>query len=755
LQANILVKGIVQGVGFRPFVYRLASAKKLKGFVQNRGDAGVQIVLEGDSPSIESFVAELRSKRPPLSEIHELRVNYKEVKSDYTTFEIRDSFKGGNERGSTIPPDISICKHCLREMYDVGNRRYRYFFITCTDCGPRYTLIRSVPYDRINTSMNSFQMCSDCKKEYASQADRRFHSQTNACPKCGPRLVIENNRGEILECADHTFEAGRLLDEGNILAVKGNGGFHLVCSTTNSAPLHRLRAVKERKAKPFAVMVKNLESARDFAEISEFEAEILESPSKPIVLLRKNVRYFLSELVSPGLHTIGVMLPYSGLHHLLFDSTKEPALVMTSANPPNEPIIIEDSVAVRRLGNVTDYFLIHNRQIEQRCDDTVLRAIGRTRAFVRRSRGYAPAPIAIGHISKRDVIALGAELNVACCILIGSNAYLSQHIGDVETPSTLSFLEEVVRHLLGLTKAEPRAIACDLHPRFSTTFLGKRLSNRWDIPLVQVQHHHAHLSKLMCEHGVREAVGVVCDGYGYGPDGSAWGGEVLYSDINTFERLGHLQEQPMVGGDLATKYPLRMTAGMLSDPVDARKLLMKNVDHIPHGSSEIDIIMKQLESGKTLTTTSSCGRVLDAVSSLLGLCYERTYEGEPALRLEAAATQGKDILRLEPKIVRDIVDTSYLVSQIHKHVGKTRAQDLAISAQSYLARSLAQLALKCASSKGISTVGFTGGVACNDYLSRTIRSIVEASGLTFLSHNSVPPGDGGISLGQAIIAAEK
>jgi len=754
LLANILAKGIVQGVGFRPFVYRLALENNLRGFVQNRGDAGVTIVVEGDGSDIDKFIKELQKRKPAMSQIHELAVSYRDEERSFLNFEIRESFRGGEEKGSTIPADISICNDCLKEMCNPDDNRYGYFFITCTNCGPRYTLITALPYDRINTSMNQFPMCSVCEREYRLPDDRRFHAQTSACPDCGPQLLVTDSEGKPIGDGDQTEVAGRLLDESCILAVKGNGGFHLVCSTLNSDPLRRLRKVKERRSKPFAIMARDLSAIASFAEINEFEAQLLESYAKPIVLLNKSGRYFLSDLISPGLHTVGVMLPYSGFHHLIFRSVRDPALVMTSANPPNEPIIIENDVAIKRLGNVADYFVFHNRSIEQRCDDSVLRAVGSTRVFIRRSRGFAPTPIILKAPVASDVLALGAELNATCCILVGHHAFLSQHIGDIETPETLSFLESTTKHLLGLTKAEPRVLACDLHPKFSTTVLAKRLGEQWDIPVVQVQHHHAHLSKLMSEHGVDEAVGIVCDGYGYGSNGEAWGGEILYSDIEEFKRIGHLQEQPMVGGDLATKYPLRMVAGILHNRIDVRDFLLRKVQHFPRGKEEIEVTLRQLET-RRIPTTSSCGRVLDAVAAMLELCYERTYEGEPAMKLEAAAANGKDVLQLEAQIKGDVVNTEFLLEQIYDQLGKARVSDLASSTQSYLARSLSQLAVENALKMGVSAVGFTGGVACNEYLSITIKSIVEENNLTFLSHNEVPPGDGGLSFGQAVTAARQ
>ncbi len=749
----MLVKGVVQGVGFRPFVYRLAIEKGLSGFVQNRGDAGVKIVIEGEASQLDGFINELRAKKPPLSEIDDIIVDYRKENVGYSTFKIESSFTGGEERGSIIPPDISICDKCVKELGNKHDRRYQYFFITCTDCGPRYTLINRLPYDRNNTSMNFFKMCTKCSREYGSKNDRRFHAQTNACSKCGPQLKLTDNKGESLGIIDDIKKVGQLLDEGNILAVKGNGGFHLICSAINSKPLSRLRTAKHRRTKPFAVMARNIGTIKTFAYVNEIEADFLESPAKPIVLLRKNEEQFLSNLISPGLHTIGIMLPYSGLHEIIFDVTKESALVMTSANPPNEPIVIDSDKAIRKLGNVVDYFLLHNRNIEQRCDDSVIRVINHKKVFLRRSRGYAPVPLNLKIPTPNDVLALGAELNATCCVIQSNRAYLSQHIGDIDTPETLDFLENAANHLLNLTHTKAEVIACDLHPGFNTTFLARRLSEKWDIPMVQIQHHHAHLSKLMAENGINEAIGIVCDGYGYGSEGGAWGGEVLQSNLHEFKRLGHLQDQPMPGGDLATKYPLRMVAGILNREIDIVNFLNERVRFLPYGNKEIEIISKQILLGNA-PMTSSCGRVLDAVSAILGICSERTYEGEPAMKLEAIASQGTDCLKLEPEITNRIIDTTYLLKKIHETQTRNSMQvsDLALSAQSYLARSLAELAVECAISEGIDAVGFTGGVACNSYVTNMIREKVEKSGLNFLSHDRVPPGDGGVSLGQAIVA---
>jgi hydrogenase maturation protein HypF len=752
LRAEIVVSGIVQGVGFRPFVYRTASANGLVGFVRNRGDAGVEIVVEGEEGSVRRFVRDLKEKSPPLARIHSLVVKYEKDKSDFETFSIIKSSEDVELSGSVIPPDISICDECLKELRKPENRRHNYFFITCTDCGPRYTIIRRLPYDRQNTTMRSFPMCDRCLREYSDPSNRRFHAQTVACSECGPRAYLTTNSGQPMDCKDPIREAGKLLEEGYIVAVKGNGGFHIATATTQSKPIMRLRKTKHRAQKPFAIMARDIEAVKSFAELGRKEFEVLISYIKPIVLLKKSDEYYLSDLISPGLHTIGVMLPYTGLHVMLFDEVCEPAFVMTSANPPNEPIIIRNSEALKKLGSVVDYFLLHNRAIAQRCDDSVVRLHGENQSIIRRSRGYAPEPIRLKHSVRNCALGVGAELNVASCVLLRDKAFMSQHIGDVEKLETLMFLEETIGHLTRLTNSKVARIACDLHPKFNTTRLAQKLGNSLECPLLPVQHHYAHVASLMGEHGVEELIGIACDGFGYGVNGGAWGGEILHCRLDGFERLAHLEEQPMVGGDLATRYPLRMAAGMLYGEVDIEEWLLSNSKWFPHGEREIEVVLRQLERRSTPKTTS-CGRVLDAVSALLGICYERTYEGEPAMKLESAAMKGKDVLNLKPKIEGKALDTTFLLKEIFDRRGGRSVADLACSAQSYLAKGLAELAVEEAERLNIKTIGFSGGVAHNEHITLTIRRIIEANGFKFLVPNLVPPGDGGISLGQALIAA--
>ena len=756
MRLKIIVSGIVQGVGFRPFVYRIAIKNRLNGYVRNRGDSCVEIFVEGEELNIKRFLDDLVKKKPPLARIHEIISTPIGVSSQYEGFTIRKSSTQSEVSGSIIPPDVAICDECLKEMRDPANPRYDYFFITCVNCGPRYTIIESVPYDRENTTMRDFPMCDFCRSEYEDPLNRRFHAQTIACPKCGPKIYLLTNDGELVKHKDPIRESGKLISEGYIVAIKGYGGFHIAASTLLDEPLIKLRKVKHRRQKPFAIMARDLNTVKTFAEVSSWEASVLTSYTRPIVLLKKSENYYLSDLIAPGLHNIGVMLPYTGLHYMLFDEVSDPAFVMTSANPPNQPIVKDDEEAFRKLSEVADYFLIHNRRIAHRCDDSVLRMHGNKIVFIRRSRGYAPEPILLKHEVKHCTLGLGGEKNNTACLILGGKAFMSQHIGDVENLETLEFLKNASKGLIELTNSKVEAVACDLHPKFASTFLAEKLSeeNGWEI--IRVQHHFAHVAALMAEHGVGEIIGVCCDGYGYGLDGKAWGGEIILGIASSksieFKRLGHLQEQPMVGGDLATLYPLRMACGILYGHIDVENWLMKNASHLPHGETEVQVILSQLKRGVSIKTTS-CGRILDAVSAILGVCYERTYEGEPAMKLESTAIGGKRVLKKKPVIRGNTLNTTEIVALIFEERGKLPKRDLAFSIHAYLAEGLAQLAIEKALENGIKTIGFSGGVACNQIIAQMMRKIVESNGLTFLTHEVLPPGDGGISLGQAFTAS--
>ena len=754
MHRRIRVTGIVQGVGFRPFIYRTAVRNDLNGYVKNQGDAGVEILLEGRKENIEKFFEDLKSNSPPLAKIYEvITLPSKEI-GKKERFVIEESSEETEVAGSIIPPDIAICNECLDELRQPENPRREYFFITCTNCGPRYTIIDRLPYDRENTTMQDFPMCSFCRDEYKNPLNRRFHAQTVACPMCGPKAYLTTRTGELIENKDPIRETGKLLSKGFVVAIKGFGGFHVATSTTKDCPLIRLREAKHRRQKPFAIMAKSLETIRSFAEVDDEKAELLTSYMRPIVLLNKGKSYFLSDLIAPGLHNIGVMLPYTGLHYMLFDRVVEPAFVMTSANPSNQPIIKDNEDALKRLGSTVDYFLIHDRKIAHRCDDSVVRSCNNNQVFLRRSRGYAPAPVILREKAKRCTLALGGELNNTGCILVGNKAFISKHIGDVENIETRSFLQKATKHLIHLTNSNVKAVACDLHPRFTTTRLAQDIAEENCLKLIQVQHHQAHVAALMAEHGMREIIGICCDGYGYGLDGEAWGGEILFctQEARKFKRLAHLQRQPLVGGDLATRYPLRVAAGILYKKVEIQNWLLQNLQCFPYGEKEVELILHQLENANRIIETTSCGRVLDAIAATLGICCERTYEGEPAMKLESIATKGGDTLNLEPVINGDVLDTTQLLLAIFENRENYAKADLAHCAHLYLAKGLAALAIEKAFENDVETVGFSGGVACNEILALTMRKIVEASGLRFVVHENVPPGDGGLSFGQAVVA---
>ena len=751
MKAEIRVLGIVQGVGFRPFIYRLAVSRGLKGYVRNRGDAGVEIVVEGSEEAVKDFISKIEVEKPATARISRLEVKYGVDKGEFKDFKILESIEKREAVGSIIPPDVAICDQCLREFLDPSNRRYRYYFITCTLCGPRYTIIERLPYDRPNTTMRDFKMCPECLREYNSPADRRFHAQTNACPVCGPRAYLTDREGREIACKDPFIEAGKLVSEGFIVAVKGIGGFHIAASTLNPKPVRRLREAKYREQKPFAVMARSLEAAESFAEIGEVERRLLTSPERPIVLLNRRRDYYLAEEIAPGLHNIGVMLPYTGLHYLLFEGARgEPALIMTSGNLPSEPIISDNGEALKKLSSFVDYFLLHERRIAQKCDDSVVKVVDGKPTFIRRSRGYAPAPIRLAKKLKKPVAAYGAEENVTACIAFDDKAFLSQYVGEVERLEGVEYLDRTVKHLLNLTGVKLETLACDLHPRFNSTLLARRHAEEWGLQLVQVQHHHAHALSLMAEHGLEELVAVVCDGFGYGVDGKAWGGEILYCSLTEWERVGHLEEQPLLGGDLAALYPIRMAYGMLAKGgyEKAEEWLLSQADKLPRGKVEAEVLMKMFRRGRYLETTST-GRVLDAASAILDICHRRTYEGEPAMKLEAAAHRKTSTLNLKPEIRGTVLKTSNLAVFLVENLGRHRREDLAFAVEEYLAEGLAELACMEAERLGVKAVGFTGGVAFNHHIVSVFRSRVEGRGLKLYVNLAVPPGDGGLSLGQA------
>ncbi len=752
---KITVKGVVQGVGFRPFIYRIAKEKGLRGYVRNAGNS-VELLLAGKTRDVEEFIETLKSEHPPLSEIFSIDVTPVPTKDKYKDFLILRSEARG-ETGSAIPPDVALCDKCIQEIFDSGNKRDMYPFTVCTDCGPRFTIIEDLPYDREKTTMRAFPMCVECQGEYDDPLDRRFHAEPTCCPKCGPQYVLfKKNK---IETDDPIREAAKALDAGKVVAIKGVGGTHLATKTTLDEPILKIRRMLDRPQKPLAIMARDMPAVNKIAYVSKEEKRLLGSFRRPIVLLRKKDGA-LSGYIAPGLHNMGVMLPYTGIHHLLFHYSPEPAFVMTSANTSGEPMATdkEDILALK-----ADYSLIHNRKIANRCDDSVIKIVAGGKTFLRRSRGYVPQLIKLKIENDRNILALGAELDVTACILKGSNALLSQYIGNTTKLRTLEYLEEAVYNLMELSKVDSiDAVAVDLHPNFGITRLGEEFSERMGAELIKIQHHHAHIASLMAENGIEEIAGIAIDGVGYGIDGNAWGGEILVGDLHGFKRAGSLMSHLMPGGDLATRYPARMVAGILSKKYpqeELRDVLIKNVIKGFRNSKEVDIVLKQLERRFNTPETTSTGRVLDAVSALLGICYERTYEGEPAIKLESFASEGKASVEIPLEIRRrngryELDTTSLLDAVLHARE-KHKPEDIAASAQKALAEGLAAMAAKVAGKEGVATVGVSGGVAYNDAMVRHMRRTVVKNGLKFTTQSAVPCGDGGISMGQGVIAAEK
>jgi hydrogenase maturation protein HypF len=747
------IKGTVQGVGFRPFVYRAASEAGVKGSVRNIGNS-VEIFLEEDKATAEDFVKKIKKERPPLAEIFSIEITSKDSQN-LDDFIILES-AGNGDGGSDIPPDVCLCNMCAGEIFDKGNRRHLYPFTVCTDCGPRFTIIESLPYDRAQTTMKEFAMCANCESEYLEPKDRRFHAEPTCCPECGPAYSLYKGCQPI-KTDNPVRDAAAALDNGKIVAIKGVGGMHLATMTTADDVILRIRKILGRAQKPFAVMARDICAVRKIAHTSGKEEELLISFRRPIVVLEKKNK--LSNRIAPGLDNIGVMLPYSGVHYLLFHYSREPAFVMTSANLPGLPMATEEREI---LSLDADYSLIHNRRIKNRCDDSVVKLVDGTPAFLRRSRGYVPRHIEVPFENEKNILALGGELETTACLLNGKSAFLSQYIGNTTKLETLEYLERAVYNIMELTRVERiDAVAVDLHPSFNTSRLGRELAEKFGAALVKCQHHHAHAASLMAEHRVDEMVCMAVDGVGYGADGTSWGGEILIADAAGFKRDASLTPQIMPGGDLATRFPARMATGILSQAHAPEELagILNDQFHGVLGAIEIDVLVKQIERRFNSPETTSTGRVLDAISALLGVCYERTYEGEPAIKLESFARGGNENLDIPIKIEktggRHTLDTTAILDTVLTLKDGHPKEDIAASAQRALAEGLADMAANTAKRKNIDAIGVSGGVAYNEAIVRNMRASLKEKGFKLLKHTKVPCGDGGISLGQACIVANK
>ncbi len=739
---KILTQGIVQGVGFRPYVYRLASELNLKGYVRNLGNV-VEIIIEGENTDL--FVDRLPKELPPIAKINSMEVESID-ENNYTDFSIIES--GDSYSGiSVIPPDIAICDKCLEEIRNPKDRRYKYAFNACTDCGPRFTVIESVPYDRIRTSMDEFPLCEECLVEYREPLNRRYHGEAICCSDCGPKMEIYEGSSKI-DTENPIRLGAKKLKEGNILAIKGIGGTHLVVDAYNDEAVKELRKRLNRPNQAFAVMCKDLESLQNYAELTQKEIDTITSNKRPIVILKKKDNYPFPDSLSPGLHNIGVMLPYSPMHYLLFDEGDIDTYVMTSANIPGEPMMIKNEEIIN---GINDYSLVHNRQILNRCDDSVIRFRNDELSFIRRSRGYTPEPYTINYdVNDLNVLALGPELDVTFSIAKGNIVYPSQHIGNTNKPKTLKFLREAITNMERITKInEFDVIACDLHPHFFTTRLAHELAEKYGADVMPIQHHHAHSVALANDSAIEEMIVIAADGVGFGSDGTSWGGEILYTDIKNFERLGHLEPQLMPGGDVATKYPARMLASILKD----ENLIKNYSNYFKYGDMEIKNIFKQIDAGINVGITTSTGRVLDSMAVALEICHERTYEGECSMKLESAAYYSTNDLEIPAIIEGNMLNTTEILREVVRlYQNGEKKADIAAAGQRAVANGLSKLAVKASENKNIENIGATGGVFYNEAITNTVKNHVESNGFNFIQHKNTCAGDGSVSLGQAIIA---
>jgi len=735
-------------VGFRPFVHQLANRHGLGGFVGNE-PWGVLLEIEGTAPALERFQQELGASPPPLCSIEQIE-RHELTPLGETVFSIVPSQTRGSGT-SSVPPDVGTCEDCLRELNDPRDRRFRYPFINCSHCGPRYTVIRSLPYDRPFTTLSRFSLCPLCASEYDRPGDRRFHAQPIACPACGPQVWLETEGLVQAKGDDAITQAIALIDQGWIVAIKGIGGFHLACDATNPQAVARLRQRKHRESKPFAIMVKGLDQARHLAAISDDQARFLCGPQKPIVLLKRSSTVGdrsggsesypqIAREVAPGTPNLGIMLPYSPLHHLLVG---DKPLVMTSGNLSDEPIARDNQEARSRLSHIADAFLMHDRDIQVACDDSVIQVVGSVDYPLRRSRGYAPLPVHLPH-PVPPVLAVGGELKATLCVTMESRAILSQHLGDVTSPETLETLERSASHLLQLFQAKPRAIACDLHPDYLSSQWATQFARKLGVPLIKVPHHEAHAASLLLDYGWRKGrVLVACfDGTGYGPDGTIWGGEFFLAKDDEFQRVDFLHPVPLPGGQAAIRRPYRMALATLwahglpwTEDLPCVAICPK---------TERRILLGQLEGKIHCPSTTSAGRWFDAIASLVGIRHTIDYEAQAAIEMEALAEQLDQSYPTEPRwclqaIIEDLrrqVPVGVIAGRFHNTV----------------ADRILETALRF---RPLDAIGLTGGVFQNALLLSRARTLLQNQGFTVLLHHQVPTNDGGLALGQAWLACQR
>jgi hydrogenase maturation protein HypF len=756
----ITVRGVVQGVGFRPFVYRLAAEEGLAGFIGN-DTGGVTIEIEGPAEKVEAFRRRLKDEAPPLSRIDSVVAQGIPPKGEENFRIVLSDVSGQVSTG--IPSDAATCADCLRELRDPKDRRYRYPFLNCTNCGPRFTITRSIPYDRPQTSMARFKMCAECQAEYDDPADRRFHAQPNACPVCGPRVWMVGPDGVEIPSADPITEGIDRLMAGEIMAIKGIGGFHLAVDATNEFAVMRLRDRKHRYGKPLAVMVRDLEAARELCVMTPQEEELLLTFARPIVLAPKRTGGGIAPSVAPGIPWLGVFLPYAPLQHLFFANARVQALVMTSANLSEEPIAIDNDEVLERLKAIADAFLMHDREILQRCDDSVMAQVDGVSQLIRRARGFVPLTVPLP-FEAPPLLAVGGHLKNVFALARGRFVYQSQHLGDLENLTGLDFFRESLAHLMHTFEIEPKTVVHDLHPGYLSTSWAKEWAKEHGKRVIAVQHHHAHIAACMAEHGLEgPVIGLSLDGTGYGTDGRIWGGEVLVSRLEAYERFAHLDYVPMPGGEAAIREPWRMALGALHSAglqIESTEVLAA----VGVKQEDAHVILRMIERGLNTPLTSSCGRLFDAVAAVVLGRGVVDYEAQAAIELEGIAIDEPDELESgyafewlggdwkahEPARISAGPLWRALFEDLRSGVAKPR---IAARFHAGVAAAFTRGAVEARTATGVGQVALSGGCMHNRRLVRLLRAGLEAQGFEVLQHVQVSPGDGGLSYGQAVVAA--
>jgi hydrogenase maturation protein HypF len=759
LRRGVAVRGVVQGVGFRPFVYRLAKEEGLAGSIGNDTD-GVTIEIEGPEERVEAFLKRLRDEMPPLARIDSIAVRELPATREIDFRIVQSEVRGQVSTG--IPADAATCADCLRELLDRADRRYRYPFLNCTNCGPRYTITRRIPYDRPQTSMARFTMCTECQTEYDDPGNRRFHAQPNACWECGPRVTLVGRGGGAISVEDPVAECVERLAVGEIMAIKGIGGFHLSVDATNETAVMQLRERKHRYGKPLAVMVKDLEAVRKICVLTAAEEALMQTSARPIVLARKSENCGIAEGVAPGIPWLGVFLPYAPLQHLLFASKNMRALVMTSANLSEEPIAIDNFEALERLGQIADAFLMHDREILQRCDDSVAAIVDGAPQLIRRARGFVPLAVGLP-IDAPPLLAVGGHLKNVFALARGRFVYQSQHLGDLQNLTGLEFFKESLEHLVRTFEIEPQTVVHDLHPGYLSTEWAKGRAREKGLELLAVQHHHAHVAGCMAEHGLTgAAIGLALDGTGYGTDGKIWGGEVLISRLDGFERFAHLEYVPMPGGDAAVREPWRMALGALhAVGYDVGSEEMLGV--LGAKEKDVRVLRQMMERNLNSPLTSSCGRLFDAIAAVVLGRRRVDYEAQAAIELEGVAVDEKDDeagypMELVggdwggrmPVVIRIVQLWKELLADLQNGISKP-----VISARFHagVADGFVRAVTMARTATGLGQVAMSGGCMHNRRLARLLRTKLEVAGFEVFQHVQVSPGDGGLSYGQAAVAA--